>query len=89
VITEHTICALDEDNTYFRHFAIKVQRRGNGEWVLANGSFFYAGDTDWLSSIRDAFLYDEAGALSMAEDLKSTIEVNGLTVADALELGRR
>ena len=90
MITEHAICALPASHRDWRHFAIKVQRRGNSnDWVLNWGGLYYAGDGDWLASIGDAFEYAEVDALWMAEVLAPQLEVSGITVAEALERGTR
>jgi hypothetical protein len=39
VITEHTICALPEDNVNYWHYAIQVAYRGDGLWAVLNGGF--------------------------------------------------
>lgn len=89
MITEHTVCALPEDHRDWRHFAIKVQRRGSGYWVLVNEGFYLTPDGEWTPSIADAIQLDERSALELAEEVKPSIEVNGFTVADALARSRR
>ena len=88
MITEHTICALPEDHRDYRHFAIKVQRRGSGMWVLNNEGFYYVGnhsnDQRWFPHVVEAVHLDEDSALALAEELAPTIAVNGITVAEAL-----
>jgi hypothetical protein len=93
VITEHTICALPEDNVNYWHYAIQVAYRGDGLWAVLNGGFCLGVDSawdyepspscrddDWLATHR----FDETTALQLAEEIAPTITVNGFTVADAL-----
>jgi hypothetical protein len=93
VITEHTVCALPEGNVNYWHYAIKVAYRGDGLWAVLNGGFCLGTDgewdyepspsgrdDDWLATHR----FDEATALRLAEEAAPTVEVNGITVAEAM-----
>lgn len=90
MVTEHTVCALPEDHPDWRHFAIKVQRRRNGRWVL-NWCELYLSDGDnWLPGLEDAVEFDEAEALRAAEELAPRLSLDeGYGVADALVRSRR
>ena len=88
MITEHTVCALPEDNVNWRHYAIQARRRLDGRWIVHHvGS--YLDETRnpedcWTPSAVDATTYDEAEALKTAEWWSVGIEVNGITVDQAL-----
>ena len=68
MITRHSICALDEDHPWWRHYAIHVNRISDGKWVL--DGFDYAP-------------MPEGEALQLANELAPQVEVNGRTVAQA------
>jgi hypothetical protein len=98
VITEHTVCALPEDNVNYWHYAITVAYRGDGLWAVLNGGYCLGADGDWdykpsPSGRDDDWLgghrFDEAAALLLAEREAPKVTVNGFTVADALERGGR
>lgn len=93
MITEHTICALPESNPDWRHYAIKVQRRGNTDyWVVAwSGEYLLldGGEPAWVMHPGNASQFDEQNALRAAEQLAPELVVGGFTVADALERGAR
>jgi hypothetical protein len=91
MVTEHTICALPEGHVDYRHFAIKVQHRSDDFWVLYWGGLYWTASGDWTANRPDAFLFGPgvAGALSLAEQLAPQLNVNGYSVADVLERGRR
>lgn len=98
MITEHTICALPESNVNYRHYAITVEYRGDGLWAVCSGGFCFGTDGEWdfepsPSSREDDWLathrFDEATALELAERQAPLMTCNGITVAQALERGRR
>jgi len=90
MITEHTICALPEDHPDWRHFAIKVQRRRTGMWVLQWCGLYLSDGDNWLSGMGDAVEFVGAEALRVAEELAPRLSLDeGYTVARALERGRR
>lgn len=92
MISEYTICALPEDHGSWRHYAIKVQRRGDGTWVLNWTGLYFANDAGgdyWVAHLSDASKFDEAGALAAAEQLAPALEVNGITVQQSLARGGR
>lgn len=85
MITEHTTCALPADHPDWRHYAIKVQRRGAADtWVLNHGNFFLGTDGEWSPDRVDALRLDEKLALEVAEHWAPRVEVNGLTAWDPL-----
>jgi hypothetical protein len=88
VITEHTICALPADHPEWRHYAIKVQRRNNGDWVLNLGGEYLSSNPNaeagWYPGLADAINHSEEEALALAEELAPHVECNGFTVDDVL-----
>lgn len=85
MITEHTVCGLPEDNVNWRHYAIKVQRRGStGRWLICWPGYYLDSSGEWSPSMGDADEFSEDQALRIAGDLALTLEVNGITVAEAL-----
>jgi hypothetical protein len=98
MITEHTVCALPEDNVNWRHYAITVEYRGDGRWAVMSGGFCFDADGDWdyepsPSSRDDDWLathrFDEQTALRLAEEQAPLMICNGITVAEALDRGTR
>jgi hypothetical protein len=88
MISEYTICALPEGHGSYRHYAIKVQRRGDRTWVLNWAGLYFANDAGgdfWVAHLSDASTFDEAGALAAAEQLAPALEVGGITVEQAME----
>lgn len=85
MITEYAVCALPDDHRDWRYLVLRVKRRGNTDrWLVTWGAYFWDGN-DWYPSGSNAAEYDEHDALDMADRLKGTIDVNGLTAADLLE----
>jgi hypothetical protein len=90
VITEHTICAIPEGHSLWRHFAIKVQRRGTDDsWVLNHCGFYLVADGEWSPNAPDALRFDERLALEVAEHWAPLVESNGRTAFEAMEAGLR
>lgn len=98
MITEHTICALPEDNINYWHYAIKVAYRGDGLWAVLSGGYCLGGDGEWdyepsPSSRDDDWLvthrFDEQTALRLAEEQAPLMTCNGITVTDALARASR
>jgi hypothetical protein len=85
VITEYAVCALPDDHGDWRYLVLRVKRRGNTDrWLVTwRDSYWWTGD-DWYPSMSGAKEYDEHDGLDMADRLKGTVEVNGLTAADLL-----
>jgi len=98
VITEHTICALPEENVNYWHYAIKVAYRGDGLWAVCHGGFCLSRDGEWdyepLPSSREddwlaAHRFEVQTALRLAEAQAPLMTYNGITVQQAIEKGAR
>lgn len=85
MVTEHAVSALPEDHRDWRHFVIRVQRRGSSDrWVLQHSPFYLTPDGLWSPAISDAVELTEATALAQAAEWAPLVEVNGATAADLL-----
>lgn len=90
MITEHAVCAAPEGHSLWRHYAIKVQRRGTDDsWVLNHCGFYLVVDGEWSPNAADALRFDERLALSVAEHWAPLVEANGRTAFEAMEAGLR
>lgn len=89
MITEHAVCALPETHAAWRHYVLRVQRCGSTDWwVVAWGSEYLlltGGEPEWVMHPGNASQFTEEGAISAAEQLAPLIEVNGISVQQALE----
>lgn len=92
MVTEHTVCALPEGHLNYRHYAIQIQRRNDGTWLLHHKGMYLdegAAEVDpenaWTPDRAAATRYaDEQEALAVARFWADGIEINGITVEQAL-----
>ena len=89
MITEHAVCALPDDHRDWRHYALKVKRRGASDfWVIEwSGEYLDLdfGDVHWVGSPGSATRFMEAAALQEAERLAPQLSIRpGQTAADLL-----
>ncbi|GIM88804.1 hypothetical protein [Paractinoplanes toevensis] len=88
MITEHAICTIPEGHSLWRHFAIKVQRKGStDEWVLIHCGYYLVPNGEWSPDARAALRFDEKLALEVAEHWAPRVESNGRTAYEAMEAG--
>lgn len=92
MITEHTVCALPADHPDWRHFRLRVKRRGSSDaWVIDWGGeylwFRWLGDDEpeWVMHPGNASQFTEAEALEVAERLAPQLSIRpGVTAADLI-----
>lgn len=89
MITEHAVCALPADHPDWRHFALRVRRRGGSDtWVVEwSGEYLLLGDDEpeWVMHPGNASQFTEAEALEVAERLAPQLQIRpGVTAADLL-----
>lgn len=92
--TAYTVNCLPEDDINARHFALTVEYRGDGRWAVCrsgrgclgvDGAWDYearpsAHEDGWIAAHR----FDLDTALRLAREAAPHVEVNGITVVQAL-----
>lgn len=94
--TRYEVSILPEDDVNYRLYAVQVQRRPDGKWMVvskamdacygldgvwADGVKPYGRGDDWVRAHR----FDEATALRLAREAAPSVTVNGITAAQVLE----
>jgi hypothetical protein len=91
--TKFVVSCLDEDDPNHRHLSLRVEWRGPGQWMVGDGFGCLDIDGNWshepLPSEREAewkarHRFDLETALRIAHEIAPTLEINGITVRDAL-----
>lgn len=88
--TRYTVNCMPEDAAPDSHvFAIHLDRKRDGSWVVHDGFRSLNADGEWngehgINGYDAEFRHDLETALRLAKEAAPNVRVNGLTPADAL-----
>ena len=80
-IGSHEISALPPEHPWYRHYMIKVERRGD-LWHVFNVGYYLNSRGEWDPSFEDSWPLLEA--IRRAYEAAPKLEVNGRTAVDVL-----
>jgi hypothetical protein len=82
--TRYEVSLLPEDDINYRHYALKVERRRDGAWIVTDGFRWMDTELTFHDRPYEQCLHDLETALRLAREAAPHVRVNRWTAADAL-----
>jgi hypothetical protein len=79
----YEVSLLPEDDINYRYYALKVERRRDGSWVVTDGVCWMDAELVFHDRPYEECLHDLDTALQLAREAAPHVIVNGITAAQA------